>query len=430
MKYKAINNALFVQNRKRFANAMKPNSIALFISNPLIPVSADALYHFKQNPDFFYLTGVDQEQCALMLYPDAPDEKYKEVLFVRKTSETIAIWEGHKLTKEEATETSGITKVKWRDEFDNFIPQFIHTADAIYLNSNEHNRKSSNFPYGDLVFANNIKTKYPLHELERAAPILGRQRTVKSSIEIELLQKACDITAAGFERVAKFVKPGVLEYEIEAEMIHEFIKSGANGFAYEPIIGSGHNACVLHYVDNNQACKDGDMLLMDFGANYANYAADLTRTIPVNGKFNDRQKQVYSAVLRVMKAATDMLVPGAYWDEYHKEVGLIMQEELLQLGLITQEEIKEQDEEKPAYKKYFMHGTSHHLGLDVHDVGNKYDAIKPGMVFTVEPGIYIPDESLGIRIENNVLVTENKPKDLMANIPREIEAIEDLMNSK
>jgi len=429
MKYKAINNALFVENRKRFADAMKPNSIALFISNPQVPVSADALYHFKQNPDFFYLTGVDQEDCALMLYPDAPDEKYKAVLFVRKTNETIAVWEGHKLTKEEATETSGIAKVKWHDEFENFIPQFVNTAEAIYLNTNEHSRKSSNFPYGDLLFANKIKAQFPLHELERAAPILGRLRSVKSAIEVELIQKACNITAAGFERIAKFVKPGVLEYEIEAEMIHEFIRQGANGFAYEPIIGSGHNACVLHYVDNNQPCKDGDMLLMDFGANYANYASDLTRTIPVNGKFTDRQKTVYNAVLRVMKAATDMLVPGAYLDAYHKEVGLLMQAELLQLGLITEQEIKEQDEDKPAYKKYFMHGTSHHLGLDVHDVGNKYNAIQAGMVFTVEPGIYIPEENLGIRIENDVLVTEGKPKDLMAHIPREVEAIEDLMNS-
>jgi len=429
MKYKAINNALFVQNRKRFVEAMKPNSIALFISNPQIPVSADALYPFKQNPDFFYLTGIDQEACVLMLYPDAPDEKYKEVLFVRKTDETIAVWEGHKLTKEEATETSGITRVKWRDEFENFIPQFIHTAEAIYLNSNEHNRKGVNFPYGDLIFANQIKMQFPLHEIERAAPVLGRLRTVKSDVEVELIQKACNITGAAFERVAKFVKPGVIEYEIEAEMIHEFIKSGANGFAYEPIVGSGHNACVLHYIDNNKVCKDGDMLLMDFGANYANYAADLTRTIPVNGKFTDRQKEVYNAVLRVIKSATDMLVPGAFLVEYHKEVGLIMQEELLKLGLITEKDIEEQDEDKPAYKKFFMHGTSHHLGLDVHDVGNIYDEIKPGMVLTVEPGIYIPGESLGIRIENDVLVTNDKPKDLMAHIPREIEALEDLMNS-
>jgi len=429
MKYKAINNALFVQNRKRFAAAMKPNSIALFISNAQISVSADALYPFKQNPDFFYLTGVDQEECALLLYPDAPDEKFKEVLFVRKTNETIAIWEGHKLNKEEATEASGIALVKWRSEFKKFISQIVHNADAIYLNSNEHTRKGTDFPYGDLLFINDIKTQFPLHELERAAPILGRLRSIKSDIEVDLIQKACNITAAGFERICKFVKPGVLEYEIEAEMIHEFIKSGANGFAYEPIIGSGHNACVLHYVDNNQICKDGDMLLMDFGANYANYTADLTRTIPVNGKFSDRQKEVYQAVLRVMKAATDMLVPGALLDEYHKQVGLIMQAELLQLGLITDKEIKEQDADKPAYKKYFMHGTSHHIGLDVHDVGNKYEAIQVGMVFTVEPGIYIPDESLGIRIENDVLVTNNKPKDLMANIPREVEAIEDFMNS-
>lgn len=429
MKYKAINNQLFKHNRQRFTEAMKPNSMALFISNPQIPVSADALYPFKQNPDFFYLTGVDQEECALLLYPDAPEEKFKEILFVRETNKTIAIWEGHKLTKEEATQTSGIELVKWHSDFESAVAQWAVHADAIYLNSNEHGRKSSNFPYGDLVFANTIKSRFPLHELERAAPILGRLRSIKSEGEIELIQKAVDITALAFNRIAKFVKPGVQEYEIEAEMIHEFIRNGASGHAYQPIIGSGHNACVLHYVDNNNVCNDGDMLLMDFGASYANYAADLSRTIPVNGKFTERQKEVYNAVLRVMKGATDMLVSGAMSVEYHKQVGLLMQEELLQLGLITKQEIEKEKPEKPAYKKYFMHGTSHHLGLDVHDVGSKYDAIKPGMVFTVEPGIYIPDENLGIRIENNVLITEGKPKDLMTHIPREIEEIEALMNS-
>jgi len=407
---------------------MKPNSIALFISNPQIPVSADALYPFKQNPDFFYLTGVDQEKCALLLFPDAPEEKFKEILFVRKTNETIAIWEGHKLTKEEATKVSGIEQVKWQEDFETAITQWVPHAEAIYLNSNEHGRKSSSFPYGDWVFANTIKAQFPLHELERAAPILGRLRSVKSTFEIELIQKAIDITASAFERIARFVKPGVLEYEIEAEMIHEFIRNGASGHAYQPIIGSGKNACVLHYIDNNNTCNDGDVLLMDFGANYANYAADLTRTIPVNGKFTNRQKEVYNAVLRVMKGATEMLVPGAMSVEYHKQVGLLMQEELLKLGLISQKDVEEEDPEKPAYKKYFMHGTSHHLGLDVHDVGSKYDAIQPGMVFTVEPGIYIPEENLGIRIENDVLVTEGTPKNLMEHIPREVEDIEALMS--
>ncbi len=428
MKYKAINNQLFVHNRKKFTEAMKPNSIALFISNPQIPVSADALYPFKQNPDFFYLTGVDQEDCALLLFPDAPEDKYKEILFVRKTDETIAIWEGHKLSKEEATQTSGIEQVKWHNDFEAALAQWVPQAGVIYLNSNEHSRKSSNFPYGDLVFANTIKSQFPLHELERAAPILGRLRSVKSDFEIELIQKAIDITASAFKRIARFVKPGVLEYEIEAEMIHEFIRQGASGHAYQPIIGSGHNACVLHYIDNNNECKDGDMLLMDFGANYANYAADLTRTIPVNGKFTKRQKEVYNAVLRVMKGATDMLIPGAMSVEYHKQVGLFMQEELLKLGLISEQDVKDEDPEKPAYKKYFMHGTSHHLGLDVHDVGSKYDAIQPGMVFTVEPGIYIPEENLGIRIENDVLITEGTPKNLMEHIPREVDEIEALMN--
>lgn len=428
MKYKAINNQLFKHNRKKLMEAMKPNSIALFISNPQIPVSADALYPFKQNPDFFYLTGVDQEECALILFPDAPEDKFKEILFVRKTDETIAIWEGHKLTKEEATEVSGIERVKWHEDFEAALAQWVPFADAIYLNSNEHSRKSSSFTYGDLEFANAIKAQFPLHELERAAPILGRLRSVKSEFEIEQIQNAIDITASAFERIARFVQPGILEYEIEAEMIHEFIRHGANGHAYQPIIGSGKNACVLHYVDNNNVCNDGDMLLMDFGANYANYAADLTRTIPVNGQFTNRQKEVYNAVLRVMKGATEMLVPGAMSVKYHKQVGLLMQEELLQLGLISLQDVEEEDPEKPAYKKYFMHGTSHHLGLDVHDVGSRYDAIKPGMVFTVEPGIYIPEENLGIRIENDVLVTESTPKDLMKYIPREIEEIEALMS--
>lgn len=429
MKYKSCSNELFKHNRDRFAESLKPNSVALFISNPQVPVSADAIHPFKQNPDFFYLTGIDQEQCALLFFPDAPEEKFKAVLFIRRTDEEIAVWEGHKLTKEEAIEKSGIQNIKWMDEFDEFIAPMIYEAENIYLNSNEHPRKSATFPYGDLIFAQKIKETYPLHNFERAAPILGKLRSVKSTLEIDVIQKAINITGNAFERVAKFIKPGVKEYEIEAEIIHEFIKSGANGYAYDPIVGSGANACILHYVDNNNVCNEGDMILMDFGANYGNYAADLTRTIPVNGKFSDRQKEVYNAVLTVMKAATSMLVPGTLSVKYHKEVGLLMQEQLLQLGLITEEEIKNQDEKKPAYKKYFMHGTSHHLGLDVHDVGSKYLPMQAGMVFTVEPGIYIPEEKLGIRIENDVLLTTGTPKDLMEHIPREIDEIEALMNA-
>lgn len=429
MKYQALNNDLFKQNRARFAAQMKPNSIALLISNPQISKSADALYDFVQNPDFFYLTGVDQEECAVLIFPDAPEKKFKEVLFVRKTNETIAIWEGKKLDKKEATERSGIENVQWMESFHNYIPTLIHHCENIYLNTNEHGRKSTPFPYGDLIFAEEIKQTYPLHNFNRTAPILGKLRAVKSTLEIAAIQHACNITGQAFERVCKFIKPGVKEYEVEAEIIHEFISNAANGHAYHPIIASGKNACVLHYVDNNQTCQDGDLILMDFGSNYGNYASDLTRTIPVNGKFTNRQKAVYNAVLKVMKAATNMLRPGVMLGKYTDEVGKIMEGELLELGLISKEDIEKQDPKSPAFKKYFMHGTSHHLGLDVHDVGSKYMPIEAGMVFTVEPGIYIPDENIGVRIENDVVVTsDGEPKDLMAHIPREVEEIEALMN--
>jgi len=429
MKYQAIKNDLFKANRAKFAAQLKPNSIAILISNPLVSKSADALYDFVQNPDFFYLTGVDQEECAVLIFPDAPEEEFKEVLFVRKTNETIAIWEGKKLDKKEATKRSGIKTVKWMENFHNYIPLLIHNCENIYLNTNEHGRKSTAFPYGDLIFAQEIKKAYPLHNYKRTAPILSKLRAVKSTDEIASIQHACNITGQAFERVCRFIKPGVKEYAIEAEIIHEFISNAANGHAYHPIIASGKNACVLHYIDNNETCMDGDLILMDFGANYGNYASDLTRTIPVNGKFNDRQKAVYNAVLKVMKAATDLLRPGEILKEYSDKVGLLMEAELLDLGLLTKEDIEKQDSKSPAYKKYFMHGTSHHLGLDVHDVGSKYMPIEAGMVFTVEPGIYIPDENLGVRIENDVVVqTDGPPKDLMAHIPIEVEEIEALMN--
>ena len=430
MKYEAINNKLFIENRRRFVSLMKPDSIAVFISNDEMPRSADALYQFRQNPDLFYLTGIDQEQTMLILYPNAPNPKQREILFIRKTNESIAIWEGHKYTKEEALATSGIDNIQWNDNFRSTLHVLINYAKNVYLNLNDHDRANTTVPYHELRFANEIKSNYPLHQFERASPLMHQLRSIKSSIEVELIKHACDITEKAFRQVLAFTKPGVYEYEIEAEIIHQFIKNRATGHAYSPIVASGRNANVLHYTDNNQVCKDGDVILMDFGADYANYCADLSRSIPVSGKFTERQKEVYNAVLSVMKQAKSMLIAGQNLDTYHKTVGMIMEEELIKLGLLDASDVKNQNPDLPLYKKYFMHGTSHYLGIDVHDVGFRFADIKPGMVFTCEPGIYIPEESLGIRLENDILVTENGNLDLMASIPIEIEEIEELMMQK
>jgi Xaa-Pro aminopeptidase len=384
---------------------------------------------FKQNADLFYLTGVDQEETILLLYPDAKEAKYREIMFVRETNEHIAIWEGHKLTKEEATEVSGIRTVLWTSEFEKVFNTLMGDAEHLYLNTNEHPRAEVVVETRDARFIKWCQERYPLHSYRRLAPIMRDLRAVKSDIEIALIQKACKITEAGFRRVLRFVKPGVKEYEIEAEYAHEFLRHGSRGFAYTPIIASGANACVLHYIANDQVCQDGDLLLMDVGAEYANYASDMTRTIPVNGRFTPRQRQVYDAVLRVMRGAMDMLRPGNTLDEYHAAVGELMTKELVDLGLLTMDEVKNQNPEFPAYKKYFMHGTSHHLGLDVHDVGDKYRKFEPGMVFTCEPGIYIREEGLGIRLENDLVITENGLLDLMADIPLEAEEIEEIMNA-
>jgi Xaa-Pro aminopeptidase len=430
MKYESINPNLFIENRKRFAASLKPNSIALFVSNDILPTNADGAMGFVQNSDLFYLSGVDQEETILFIYPDAATGAHKEILFVKETSEQIAIWEGAKLTKEEATKTSGIKNVQWFHHFEQVIKPIMFQAQNIYLNSNEHTRRYIDTQTAEMRFNKRIMEQYPLHSIERSAPIMHKLRAIKSDIEIDLIQKACNITEKGFRRVLNFVKPGVMEYEIEAELIHEFVRNRSNGFAYGPIIASGHSACVLHYVENNKECKDGDVLLLDVAAEYANYRSDLTRCIPVNGKFNARQKNVYNAVLRVMKAATNMLVVGNTFTEYNKAVGQLMEKELVDLGLITMDDIKKQNPDLPAYKKYFMHGTSHFLGLDVHDVGDFGRKMEAGMVFTCEPGIYIPNESLGIRIENNILVTEKGPVDLMKNIPIEVEEIETIMATK
>ncbi|MDT3403861.1 aminopeptidase P family protein [Mucilaginibacter terrae] len=429
MKYLPIDNNLFIINRKNFVSRLKHNSIAIFNANDEYTRSGDQNYIFKQNPDFFYLSGIDQEQSILLLFPDCPNPLYREVLFLRQTSEHIAIWEGHKYTKEEARKVSGIEAVYWLQDFDAILHSIINYADHIYINSNENDRYLPGVPGRDLRFLADLRLKYPLHHYERSAPILRNLRVVKSAIEIELTQKACDITRDAFIRVLKFVKPGVAEYEIEAEITHEFLRQRATGHAYTPIIASGFNANVLHYIDNNQVCKDGDVILFDWAAEYANYNADMSRSIPVNGRFTPRQRQVYDAVLRVMKQATQMLVAGTIWNEYHEEVGKIMTGELIGLGLLDRHDVEKQDPKAPIYKKYFMHGTSHHLGLDVHDYASRYKPFEVGNILTCEPGIYIQAENLGIRLENDILITEGGNIDLMASIPLEAEHIEEIMNS-
>ncbi len=427
MKYLPINPELFINNRKNFLKMMKPNSIAIFCSNDEMPRNGDQFFPFRQNSDLFYLSGIDQEKTMLLLAPDCPNPKYREILFVVETNELMAIWYGHKYTKEEATATSGIKTVMWLDQFDTILSEVLSTTENVYLNTNENIRFSSDVPYRELRFANELKTKYPVHNYLRSAPILANLRTTKSPVEIELIRKACEITETAFRRVLSFVKPGVMEYEIEAEITHEFIRNRATCHSYSPIIASGKNACVLHYPFNNQMCKDGDLVLFDIGAEYANYAADLSRTIPVNGKFTQRQKDCYNAVLRVMKQAIKKLVVGNTIDAYHSETCKLLEEEMIKLGLFTKEDVKKQDPEKPLYFKYYMHGTSHFMGLDVHDVGSKQEPLRAGMLFSCEPGLYILEEGIGIRIENDILITENGPVDLMATIPIEVEEIESLM---
>lgn len=432
MRYRKINQRLFTNNRKNLVKKLKGNAVVVVNANDIMPTNSDGTMRFRQNSDLFYLTGVDQEETVLVLCPDFPDEKYREVLFLRETSELIATWEGHKLTKEEARELTGIETVLWTTEFPKLFNTMMVMGDVqhVYLNTNDHYRAEIAVDSRDNRFIKWCQQKYPLHKYERLAPIMHGLRSIKSDEEIRLMQEACNITEQAFRRVLKFVKPGVMEYEIEAEYIHEFLRNGSRGFAYEPIIASGASSCVLHYIENNKPCKDGDVLLLDVGAEYANYNADLTRTIPVNGKFTKRQKEVYEAVLRVKRAATKMLKPGVVYFEYHKEVQKIMESELVGLKLIDRKDIKNQPKEKPLFTKYFMHGTGHQLGLDVHDVGNMYHKMQVGQVWTVEPGIYIREEGLGVRIENNVVIRKNGVLDLMKNIPVETEEIEDLMNSR
>ena len=429
MKYHAINPSLFITNRKNFTAQMKPNSLAVFNSNDIYPISADSTMPFEQHRDIFYLSGVDQEESILVLFPDCPKEKHREILFLKETNEHIAIWEGEKLTKETALKTSGIKTVYWLQEMEKILFEIMTQCETIYINTNEHYRASVETETRESRFIKWLKDKYPAHAVAKSNPILQRLRSVKDQIELDLIQNACNITKKGFCRVLNFVKPNVWEYNIEAEFMHEFLNNRSKGFAYTPIIASGNNANVLHYIENNQQCKAGDLILMDVGAEYANYSSDMTRTIPVSGKFTNRQKDVYNAVLRVKNEATKLLIPGTDWADYHVEVGKLMSSELLGLGLLDKADVQNQDKDLPAYKKYFMHGTSHHMGLDTHDYGILTEPMQANMVFTVEPGIYIPDEGFGIRLEDDVVIqAQGEPFNLMKNIPIEIEEIEGLMN--
>jgi Xaa-Pro aminopeptidase len=427
MKYSKLPAQNYIDCRIRFTEKLLPNSLAVFNSNDLMPTNSDGHMPFKQNADLFYLTGVDQEETLLVIFPDSFHEKHKEVLFLKETNSEIAIWEGAKLSKEQATELTGIKTIYWLSDFKKVFITLISEAKNVYLNTNEHIRASIEVETRDARFGKWIRENYPLHLYHRSAPIMQEIRSIKTLHEIEQIQKACNITEKGFRRLLGFVKPGVLEYEIEAELCHEFLRNGSRGFAYTPIIASGFNACVLHYIENDRVCKDGDIILLDAAAEYGGYASDLTRSFPVNGKFTARQKDVYNAVLRVMKGCMKILKPGVYLHEYQEKVGKLMEDELVGLGLIKREEVNNQNPEAPLYKKYFMHGTSHFLGLDVHDVGIWTKPIQAGMVFTVEPGIYIREESLGIRLEDNVLITDTGNVNLMKNIPIEADEIEKLM---
>lgn len=429
MRYVPAPNDLYIDNRKRLIEKLLPNSIVIVESNDVMPTNADGSMGFRQNSDLFYLSGIDQEETILIVYPEAKDPAMRAILFVRETSEKIAIWEGAKLTREQATERSGIKTVYWTHEFNSILKGLMADVDYVYVSTNEHTRRANEVETRNYRLIQALKHDYPVHQYRRLAPIISRLRSMKHPLEIEMIKTACDITEKGFRRLLSFVKPGITEYEIEAELMHEFLCNRSRGFAYGPIIASGAGSCVLHYVENDKTCQDGDILLLDVAAEYANYASDLTRCLPVNGQFTPRQKAVYNAVLRVHKQAVQMLKPGNTIKKVNEDVGLLVEKELVELGLITTDDIRNQNPAWPAYKKYFMHGTSHFMGLDVHDVGYFNEPIQPGMVFTCEPGIYIREENLGIRIENDILISENGPVDLMRTIPIEADEIEALMNT-
>ena len=429
MKYHKIDSELFVKNRKNFAAKMLPSSLAVFNSNDIYPIGADSTLPFQQNRDLFYLSGVDQEESVLVIFPDCPNPKHREILFLKETNEHIAVWEGEKLTKEKAFETSGIKTVYWLQDLDKILFEIMTQCDTVYINTNEHYRANVETETREDRFTKKLKDRFPAHRVAKSNPILQRLRSVKDQIEIDLIQNACNITEKGFRRILEFVKPGVMEFNIEAEFMHEFLNNRSRGFAYTPIVASGNNANVLHYIENNQECKAGDLILLDIGAEYANYSSDMSRTIPVSGKFTARQKEVYNAVNRVKNEATKMLTPGTIWADYHVEVGKLITSELIGLGLLDKADVQNENPDWPAYKKYFMHGTSHHMGLDTHDYGILTEPMQANMVFTVEPGIYIPDEGFGIRLEDDVVIQETgEPFNLMRNIPIEADEIEEIMN--
>jgi len=425
MKYLPLNPEIFVKNRERFSKELLPGSIAVFVSNDEVPSNGDALYPFKQNSDLFWLSGVTQEDSMVIIFPDHPDPKYREVLVLVRPNELKEKWDGKRLRAEEAKKISGIQAILWVDSSDALLQQWIHLAENIYLDSNENDRKASLLQTREYRFIEDLKKRYPLHRYYRAAKIMKQLRAIKTPLEVEVLQQAIDITRNTFLRLLKFIKPGVNEYEIEAEIFQSFLSQRATGAAYNSIIASGDNARTLHYISNNQECKDGDLILMDFGAEYGGYCADLTRTVPVNGKFTRRQKTVYC--LHLHNYAKSLLKPGITIAEYTKKVGEEANQVFLKIGLLRKSDIKNETPENPAYFKYMYHGVSHHLGIDVHDLGTRTEPIKAGMVFTVEPGIYIEEEKMGVRIENNIWITRNGNKDLMEKIPMTVEEIENLM---
>jgi Xaa-Pro aminopeptidase len=430
MRYEQIESSLFAQNRARLSELMEPGAMAIIHANDILPTNADGVLPFVQNRDLYYLSGVDQEESVVILFPDAAEERDREMLFVRETSELISIWEGEKLTKAQASEVSGVKQVNWVSSFDAHFHRLMPQAKAVYLSTNEHLRAEIVVETRNARFIKECRERYPLHEYKRLAPLMDQLRVIKDEVELVQLQKAIDLTESGFRRVLEFIEPGVGEWEIEAEYLHEFVRKRSRGFAYPPIIGAGKNACVLHYLENNAVCKDGEMILMDVGAEWANWNADMTRTVPVNGRFTDRQRDVYNSVLSVQRGSMNFLRPGVTQQEWRDHTIDLMEIELIKLGLIDAEEAKRQDSrDRPLVKKYYMHGIGHHLGLDVHDVGNAYEPVREGMVFTVEPGIYIREENLGVRLEDDILIGKDKNINMFSKFPIEVEEIEDAMNS-
>ncbi|HSU50903.1 MAG TPA: aminopeptidase P N-terminal domain-containing protein [Segetibacter sp.] len=430
MKHLPLNPQIFIKNRERFVREMKPGSLAIFNSNDEVPVNGDAIYTYVQNSDLYWLTGIEQEETMMIFFPGNPDEKYREVLVLLRPNELKEKWDGKRLRSDEATQISGIKTVVWLDALDALLQTWVHLADTIYLNTNENDRKSSSLETRDYRYARQFLERYPLHHYERSARILKQLRSIKTAEEIEVMREAIAVTESAFRRLLDFIKPGVMEYEIEAAIVHEFLRKRCRGVAYNSIIASGDRARTLHYVFNNEECRDGELVLMDFGANYGGYCADLTRTVPVNGKFTQRQKEVYNACLHLHNFAKGLLKPGISIIDYTEKVGEEATKQFIKIGLLKEEDVKNEDRENRAYRKYLYHGISHHLGVDVHDLGTRVEPIRAGMVFTVEPGIYIEEEKMGVRIENNLWITENGNIDLMENIPITVEEIEYLMQAK